>query len=154
MGFSLQSFYPSRGSKNPFGSFFPLLRFLSKPFGFEPALQRLAPLKKAVFLASQRINLGRRLCSLGPFGLSGILSDEPRRNSSPFSSVPLLLILFSPYEPKSDWSSGCFLSPAWRFPQEAPTCVTFLPTAFPPFSGPDESRVIFSPSSSNCLTTT
>lgn len=50
LGFSLQSFLPHQGSKIRFRTPSPLLRFLSKPLGLEPALQRLALPNLAVFL--------------------------------------------------------------------------------------------------------
>lgn len=93
MGFPLQSFHPFQGSKEPLGSSFPLLRFLSKPFGFELALQRLAPLKKAVFLATQRINLGRRLCSLGSLAFQVFSRMNHEKNLLPFSR-PLFSLFF------------------------------------------------------------
>lgn len=94
MGFTLQSFIPFKGSEKPFGSSFPLLRFFSKPFGFEPALQRLAPLKKAVFHAPQSINLGRRLSSPGPCSLSGVPRMNHEENLLPFPR-PLFSLFFS-----------------------------------------------------------
>lgn len=47
LGFPLQSFTPSRGSKNPFEFFFRSCAFVQNLIDFESALQRFDPLEKA-----------------------------------------------------------------------------------------------------------
>lgn len=99
------SFSPQRSWDSPFRALLllhdqvhfpsepsPLLRFLRKPSGFLPALQRLPPMKKAVPLfAPRRISPGRDLCSLELSGLSGSLVLCPKSRASPSSFAPLVL---------------------------------------------------------------
>jgi hypothetical protein len=92
LGFALQSFAPSRGSKNPFEFSSPLRRFPIKPPGLMPALQRLCPPGKAVSLAaSRRLRSGRDPGSPGPSGLSGSPVHLSREEASLFLSDPPVL---------------------------------------------------------------
>lgn len=145
LGFPLQSFSPFQGSKNSFEFIFRSCAFLQDRLGLESTLQRFDPPEKAALLASQNVNLGRKLGSLGSSDLSGILFDEPRKDLFPLFSTLLFFSPLASYESKRNETSGLFShqlgishkgrQPVWPFP----------PTAFPPFSGPDEQRAIFSP---------
>jgi hypothetical protein len=89
MGFDPSELFSCPGIGTPFQVPLPLLRFLSRPFGLEPALQRLKSPEQAVPSAARRIRSGRGLGSPGRHGSLGCsLQNGPHREHLPLD-VPL-----------------------------------------------------------------
>jgi len=117
MGFALQSFAPTRWSRDAFTPLFPFSRFPRKPH--EPSIG-------ASTASSHRASRTLRCspggwpgagptCFLGLFGLSGFPSTGPRKR-----------LLSLPFPPRSSWqvtfpspatgTPGSILPAAWQFP--------------------------------------
>jgi hypothetical protein len=92
LGILSSEFYSFSMIEKSFLFFFPLLRFLPRPSGFGPVLQRFIPIKKAVPLFATSKNFrGGVDYSLEISNFSGIFSAKPIKESSPFLDSPLAL---------------------------------------------------------------
>jgi len=72
--------------------------FRQNPYGLAPALQRLAPTRKAVPLFARVFSSGRDRCSPELSDLSGSPSGDPWKGTSPSLPSPPVLSSSQPYD--------------------------------------------------------
>jgi len=97
------------------------------PYDLAPALQRLAPTRKAVpLLAAQVISSGRDRCSPEFSDLSGSPSVNPWKRASPSFPSPLVLVSPQPYDQELSEPQGLPGRQLGSSPHYgAPACLAF-----------------------------
>jgi hypothetical protein len=127
MGFHPSELFSSSGIGTPFQASPPLLRFLSKPFDLEPALQRVTPRKKPSLEAARRIRSDLGLGSLGRSRTPRALPPKlPTSRASPSQRAPLTLTEARSFDHTPDEPRGIRTIPARHLPpKRAPTRTAF-----------------------------
>jgi len=154
------SFNPQRSWASPFRAFllpgdrktlaglsFRSCAFGQNPHDLAPALQRLAPTRKAVpLVAPQVFSSGWDRCSPELSDLSGSPSGDPWKRASPSLPSPHVLPGSQPYDKKPVEPQGIAgrrlgSSPRYR----APACLAFwISNPLPPLEETHPRRTIFS----------